>query len=167
MSQVTTAKTIPSVALPKAISNLDLMKLIYKINSQMDKFSSSLGEFKKDQISIFVNQASSQKKLKIAEGASVLSLALLSGVAGASSHFAQGFLQTALKTSAQVMPFISQGTQSIFSSYDQLIASKKYIAQSESESSKTTDEKLSRQVTSNNDSLFQLIRQLGSLNHLR
>jgi hypothetical protein len=167
MTQVINVRPPIVAELPKAISNLDLMKLIFKINSQIDKFSSAIGDAKRNQLNIFMDQSKSHKKLKMSEGASVLSLAILSGVAGVSSHFAQGLVQTALKTATQITPFVSQGTQSVFSSYEQLITAKKYSAQTDAESSRSTDEKLARQVSSNTESLAQILRMLGSLNQLR
>lgn len=167
MTKVNNVSSNFTANLPKSISNLDLMKLIFKINSQIDKVSNALGECKRQQMNIFMDQTKGHKKLKIAEGASILSLAILSGAAGVSSHFATGLVQTALKTASQITPFVSQGTQSIFSSYEQMVSSKKYIAQSDSEASKSSDEKLTRQVTANNETLSQVLRMLGSLNQLR
>lgn len=167
MSQVNPIKLNFTAQLPQKLSNLELMKLIFKINAQIDKVSNTLYESKKEQLNIFMDQTKNHKNLKMNEGITLFSIAIVSGITGISSQFSKGFLNTALKTTNQMLPMISQAAPSIFSSYEQLSSSKKYIAQSDLEAAKNTDEKLGRQVNNNNETLSQLLRQLGSLNHLR
>lgn len=167
MTQVAKISTHSIVDLPKAISNTDLMSLILKINALLDKFSNSINTSKREQDNVFMGQSKSHKNLKLAEGACILSLAIVSAATGIGGHFASKLLRATLKTVTATTSVFSTGTQSIFGAYETIISAKKQAAQTESSSLKTTDDKLENQVSSNIERLMQLLRQLGSLNHSR
>lgn len=168
MSQITnTPNTSSTPVIQTKISNLQLMTLVHRINSQIDLFLSRVSETKRDNVSIFKKESLGQKQQKIWEGAMVLSVALISGGTQAGAFFAQGFVQTALRAASTVLPQMSQGAQCLFSSYENLANTKKYLAQSDLDSARSTDEKLNKQISSNHDTLSQLLRQLGTLNQLR
>lgn len=149
------------------ISSFDLMKLIFKINSQFEKTAYESFKTKRSELSIFQNQAQAQSGLKNKEGVTLVSFALLAAGASISSTFAQGAFKTALEVSGAILPRLADGSKSLFDSYSTIIESKKQLSSIESDSHKSVEASLDQTIAQNQDKLSGYLRQLGSLNHLR
>lgn len=167
MTQVINTSSPFTASLPQAISNLDLMMLIGKINLQFELFSNSLNHIKREQDSIFNTQSHDHKNLKMREGMCILATTFVIGAAGVGGHFTSDILKNMFKTISATASLFGKSSPPFFAAYETLISSKKHIAQTEADALKNADDRLTRQVSSNIDSLKELLRQLGSLNHLR
>lgn len=149
------------------VSSLDLMTIIFKINSILDKTSFQSYVQKKQHMSIFQMESSKHKSLKMNEASSVFSLAILSVGANVCSHLSTNMLQTSLKILSSASPIFTQSLTSIFQSYEIMHQSKKQIANIESDANKELESKLDQQVQQNLEKLQTCIKNIDSLNHLR
>ena len=150
-----------------AFSSLELMTLIFKINSQMEKTASSSFVNKRTYLSIFEKESFGQRGLKIYEGYTVLSLGILAAASSMGSVITKNQLSGALKVSAKILPTFTQATQSLFSAPETLYNSKKQIALNEADSEGQTSQKLDQQLAKNLDSLSTLVKESGKINQLR